>query len=168
MSVFHNTGTVILCALDILELTANQDRAVSIFLHPCLEEFQPEYSSSWRKSFKHFLQEEILFLHFGSLVGFCPFCSYTFCHSPEKQSLFLWLPHLYHQLLLLSHFLSPLLLPLFWTTPQGRQLSSLMESWPVTAVIFSLRDRDWICFSLSPPLAVVVLNRKTPVAELPH
>lgn len=54
MTVFHNTDTIILCGLDILDLTANQDWAVSMFSHQAVNSFSRSVALLWGNLLKKF------------------------------------------------------------------------------------------------------------------
>lgn len=69
MTVFHNTDIIILCGLDILDLTANQGWAVSIFFHHAFNIFCQTAALPWRNLLKKISWRKSVFLSFSFSCG---------------------------------------------------------------------------------------------------
>lgn len=135
MTIFHYTDTIILCDLDILDLTANQDWVVSIFFYQAFNNFSQSAALPWGNLLKKYSGMKSFILSFlpSSGLFFSLFASdfsltLSFKHFFFSRFPVFLLPHLYHQPSQLFFrfpflWLPYTLLPLFWTTPQGHSCS---------------------------------------------
>lgn len=154
MAIFHNTDTIILCGLDVLDLTGKQNWAASIFSHQAFNNLIQAVALPWGNLLKKLSGRNSVILSFWLSCGlfFLPPSHFSFEHLFKclfSFSFSLPATHLHFQPSQLFHFLlsSPAVCSGSPHTPTsnlnhtpGTQLSNVIERWPFTAVFFSCRD----------------------------
>lgn len=154
MAIFHNTDTIILCGLDILDLTGKQNWAASIFSHQAFNNLIQAVALPWGNLLKKLSGRNSVILSFWLSCGLFflpPLTSHlSICSSAFFLSLFLFLPNtctaslhscfIFFSLHLPFSLARLTLLPLIWTTPQGCSSQMWLRAGHSLLFLFSCRD----------------------------